>query len=848
MESYQELVNNAKVVLDDGNYSFWKSRIKSVIRGIDVFAWKTVLEKWEEPITTYKNGGSIVKPEKDWTDEELKKAKFNARALTAIHCSVGRKQFELIQGCETAKEAWDILQIHYEGTTKVQSSRKDMLASRFENLKMEEHESISDFSSKISSLAQEPLTLGKKYKDKKLVKKFLRCLPSRFMAYKTALTVSNNTEEMSFADIVGRLQVHEMELGGVKKPKGMALTSCENKGKEEDEDPVSLLVRRFDRALRKVEQGQGQRKFNSYKRNTEENKTSKKAEMQCHECKGFGHFIRECPTIKRRELKCSRCKGSGHTQDECVSETKSQRERSMIGIEEDSEEDSEEESEINNFVAFVGIAEFENGEEVSESESEEEQEKELVESYKEVREALVKIGKENSDLIKEKSRLEALVVLLQNQLEDERKISKESVNLIKEKLILSSKADQLEQELGEEKEKAKSLQTELDHQHRKIHMFAGTKQLDKILSYGRTEKSHRGLGYTKREASDSETTTFVSGGTYLQTQDDPANKKIFTGCYFCGKNGHIRTYCFKYWEKVRRLKNQGSFFWNGYKRQIWVKKSDLYQTHSTHTSSRKPELSLRCSMALITEEKENSEPWYFDSGCSRHMTGLRSNLQDLKKIKGGKVTFGDGGHGEIQGKGKTSNTDLPQLMNVYLVQGLKANLISVSQLCDEDLVVTFTKVDCKVFNEEGDTVLNGRRSGNNCYMWENKSEKCFIARSSFNLWHQRLGHMNTRNLATLVSKQIVRGVPQLKGEDNMVCGPCNKGKQVKVQHKKVPDVQTKSVLDLVHMDLMGPMQIESLAGKKYAFVLVDDFSRYTWVRFIRESQTQWKALESGHCS
>jgi len=145
MESYQELLNNSKVVLDDGNYGFWKSRIKSVIRGIDVFVWKSVLVKWEEP--TIKNeDGSFTRPEIDWTDDEMKKCKFNARALTTIHCSVGRKQFDLIQECETAKEAWDILQINYERTVKVQISRKDMLASKFENLKMEEHESISNFS------------------------------------------------------------------------------------------------------------------------------------------------------------------------------------------------------------------------------------------------------------------------------------------------------------------------------------------------------------------------------------------------------------------------------------------------------------------------------------------------------------------------------------------------------------------------------------------------------------------------------------------------------------------------------------------------------------------------------
>lgn len=41
--------------------------------------------------------------------------------------------------------------------------------------------------------------------------------------------------------------------------------------------------------------------------------------MQCHECEGYGHFVRECPTVKRREGKCSSCKGMGHSEDECVS-------------------------------------------------------------------------------------------------------------------------------------------------------------------------------------------------------------------------------------------------------------------------------------------------------------------------------------------------------------------------------------------------------------------------------------------------------------------------------------------------------------------------------------------------
>ena len=65
--------------------------------------------------------------------------------------------------------------------------------------------------------------------------------------------------------------------------------------------------------------------------------------------------------------------------------------------------------------------------------------------------------------------------------------------------------------------------------------------------------------------------------------------------------------------------------------------------------------------------------------------------------------------------------------------------------------------------------------------------------------------MNVRNMTNLVHKDLVRGVPKLRFDDKMACGACNQEKQVKVQHIKVPDVQASAPLDLIHMDLMGPM-------------------------------------------
>ena len=93
-----------------------------------------------------------------------------------------------------------------------------------------------------------------------------------------------------------------LEVSGGKKAKGIALASIE-KSEGMDNDPVSLLVRRFDRALRKVEQGQ--KKFiPGRKTAAEPDKGSKKADVKCYGCKGYGQFRTECPTVKRREFQC----------------------------------------------------------------------------------------------------------------------------------------------------------------------------------------------------------------------------------------------------------------------------------------------------------------------------------------------------------------------------------------------------------------------------------------------------------------------------------------------------------------------------------------------------------------
>ncbi|KAG9450313.1 hypothetical protein H6P81_010278 [Aristolochia fimbriata] len=285
-------------------------------------------------------------------------------------------------------------------------------------------------------------------------------------------------------------------------------------------------------------------------------------------------------------------------------------------------------------------------------------------------------------------------------------------------------------------------------------------------------------------------------------------------CYYCGKIGHIRKHCYKiFWD----LRNSGSQHVKRVgTRLVWKKKEiGLYAAHSAISTSR-------------------DGIWYFDSGCSRHMTGSAACLIDLSQSDGGgQVTFGDGAKGAVLGCGTLALEGMPSLTGVLLVKGLKANLISISQLCDQNLAVQFTKEGCCVSDSNNQSVLQGVRTADNCYQLQSGRQCNYSTTSDMNLWHRRLGHIHDRGLQNLIRLNAVRGLPKISGHMSGVCKGCMEGKQPRTSHPKVPYVTTSLPLELLHMDLMGPVHTPSIAGKRYVFVCVDDFTRFTWVEFLK---------------
>ena len=128
------------------------------------------------------------------------------------------------------------------------------------------------------------------------------------------------------------------------------------------------------------------------------------------------------------------------------------------------------------------------------------------------------------------------------------------------------------------------------------------------------------------------------------------------------------------------------------------------------------------------------------------MTGNRSFLSDFHENTNGSVTFGDGKKGQVLGVGNLCMQGLPNLKKVLLVEGLVANLINISQMCDDHLSVQFNQKTCQVMNSHGECILTGHRSSDNCYTLSNVKTCLRADLTETELWHQKLGHLNFRDM------------------------------------------------------------------------------------------------------
>nr|GFA06779.1 integrase, catalytic region, zinc finger, CCHC-type, peptidase aspartic, catalytic [Tanacetum cinerariifolium] len=244
--------------------------------------------------------------------------------------------------------------------------------------------------------------------------------------------------------------------------------------------------------------------------------------------------------------------------------------------------------------------------------------------------------------------------------------------------------------------------------------------------------------------------------------------------------------------------------------------------------------------------KENVNPnlveivlFIIDSGCLKHMTGHLKLLINFMEKFLGTVQFGNDQIVPILKYG-----DLVQgavtIKRVYYVKGLNHNLFSVGQFCDADLDVAFRKSTCFIRDLKGNDLLTGSR-GTDLYSITLQDTNypnpiCLMAKATSSqawLWHRRLFYLNLDTINLLSKNDIVVGLPKLKFIKDHICSSCELGKSKRKSFYTKLTPSSKRRLQLLHMDLCGPMRVASINGKRYVLVIVDDYSRYTWTYFLR---------------
>ncbi|GJX62630.1 retrovirus-related pol polyprotein from transposon TNT 1-94 [Tanacetum coccineum] len=189
------------------------------------------------------------------------------------------------------------------------------------------------------------------------------------------------------------------------------------------------------------------------------------------------------------------------------------------------------------------------------------------------------------------------------------------------------------------------------------------------------------------------------------------------------------------------------------------------------------------------------------------------------------------------------------ISRVYYVEGLGHNLFSVGQFCEGDLEVVFQKNTFFIRNLEGVDLLSGSRDTNLYTISLDDMLKTSLiyllskaSKTKSWLWHRRLSHLNFGTINKLAKDGLARGIPRLKFQKDPLCSACALGKSKKSSHQPKAEDTNQEKLYILHMDLCGPMRVASINEKRYILVIVDVYSRFTWVRFLRTKDEAPEAI------
>jgi hypothetical protein len=251
---------------------------------------------------------------------------------------------------------------------------------------------------------------------------------------------------------------------------------------------------------------------------------------------------------------------------------------------------------------------------------------------------------------------------------------------------------------------------------------------------------------------------------------------------------------------------------------------------------------------VLVEINSSYDSWIIDSGASHHMAAKEEVFASLCSCFGPPILMGDDTPITVA---KEERVELPNgiFENVLHVPKLYINLLSVYQITQIGKRVEFTSDSVTVLDMHDSSIIAVGEVDHKSQLYkfikftDYDSSLLFThANESSRVWHERFDHLNFRYMQQLSKQGMVKGFPNIQFSEG-VCEGCILGKHLEEKFEKGKARRASSSLDLVHSDLMGPFPHMSINKVRYVLTFIDDYSRYTWVYFLRQKSEVFEHLK-----
>jgi hypothetical protein len=461
MTSHEGTSVSKPPLFDGTNFSFWKIRMRTYLMALGADVWDVVETGYTKPIVIA------------CKDDKLEFS-FNAKGMNAILNGLFEAEFVKVMRLDTSKAMWDKLINSDEGNEKVKDAKLQTYRLKFEQLKMNEDETISKYFLRVEELVNAMKGLGEKFDDSLLVQKILRSLPDKFNPKVSAIEELNDLKTLSIDQLLRTLTAYEMRINKDKSSTREASFKANKNTDSELDDIEAKFVRRLKKGS-----GKYQGKF----------------PFKCFNYGKIGHFASKCPHQK---------KDQNSDDEKKYKYKKYNKKKSLVANNDNSSEDTDSDSSYedkeNDFM-LMAKEDYDN----KITGSDENDEEVVVDLEGELISALEEI-----DRLRTKNRKKKQLL---TQFEKDNKKPDEDFALLKVELEEAKKIeDILKQQLSEKKVRCEALEEEIVKTRKEMEKFKGlyhqnfpsikaSEELTSILNQQRNSKLKAGLGYEERSSS-----------------------------------------------------------------------------------------------------------------------------------------------------------------------------------------------------------------------------------------------------------------------------------------------------------------------------------------------------------